>query len=53
MTEPVDTDPQANAAELLRRAAQDLAAQQAATKAKQQQGGPGTREGVLPGTSGH
>lgn len=53
MSEPVDTDPQADAQELLRRAAQDLATQQAATKAKQQQGGPGTREGVLPAGSGH
>lgn len=48
MSEPIDTDPQADAAELLRRAAQDLAAAQAATAAKQAQGGPGTRQGVLP-----
>ena len=45
---PVADDATASAPELLARAAQDLAAQQAATAKKQQQGGPGTREGVLP-----
>jgi hypothetical protein len=48
VSEPVDTDPQADAQELLRRAAQDLAAAQAAAQAKQAQGGTGTRQGVLP-----
>jgi hypothetical protein len=50
---PVADDATASAPELLARAAQDLAATQAATKAKQQQGGPGTREGVLPAGNGH
>jgi hypothetical protein len=49
VSEPIDTDPQADAQELLRRAAQDLANAQAATAAKQAQGGPGNRQGVLPG----
>jgi hypothetical protein len=34
MSEPVDTDPQADAAELLRRAAQDLAEAQARSEAR-------------------
>jgi len=50
---PVADDATASAPELLARAAQDRAAQQAATKAKQDQGGPGTREGVLPSGGGH
>jgi hypothetical protein len=49
MSEPVATDPQASAAELLRRAQQDYAATQAAAREKQAQGGPGTRQGILPG----
>jgi hypothetical protein len=53
VTEPVDTDPQANAQELLRRAAQDLANALAATRAKQAQGGTGTRQGVLPSGNSH
>lgn len=51
MSKPVDTDPQADAAELLRRAAADLAAAQQAAAAKQAQGGTGVRQGVLPGGS--
>jgi hypothetical protein len=50
---PVAEDATASAPELLARAAQDLAAAQAAAEAKQAQGGPGTREGVLPSGSGH
>jgi hypothetical protein len=49
----VTDDATASAPELLARAAQDRATQQAAAKAKQQQGGPGTREGVLPAGNGH
>ncbi|MFB7440225.1 hypothetical protein ACFC01_18010 [Streptomyces mirabilis] len=49
MIEPVDTDPQAGPAELLRRAQQDYAATQVAARAKQAQGGPGEREGIIPG----
>ncbi len=49
---PVDADAQATAAELHTRAAQDLAATQAATRAKQAQGGTGTRQGILPGGGG-
>ncbi|MDX3637827.1 hypothetical protein PV728_48175 [Streptomyces europaeiscabiei] len=46
---PVTEDPNATAAQLLARAAADLAATQAAAAAKAAQGGAGTRQGVLPG----
>lgn len=49
MSEPVDTDQNATLAELLRRAQQDYAATQADARAKQAQGGPGEREGIIPG----
>ncbi|MGW1497556.1 hypothetical protein ACWCQW_03010 [Streptomyces mirabilis] len=49
MIEPVDTDQNATLAELLRRAQQDYAHAQAAARAKQAQGGPGEREGIIPG----
>lgn len=48
-TTPVTDDAQATAAQLQARAAADLATQQAATRAKQNQGGTGTRQGILPG----
>ncbi|NEE12009.1 hypothetical protein G3M58_36825 [Streptomyces sp. SID7499] len=48
-TTPVHEDSNATVAQLQQRAAADLAATRAATKAKQQQGGTGTRQGVLPG----
>lgn len=51
MSEPVATDPQANAQELLARAAQDLANTQAAAAAKAAQGGTGTRQGILPASN--
>lgn len=46
-TTPVVDDATATAAQLQARAAADLAAQQAATRAKQEQGGTGVRQGVL------
>lgn len=49
---PVANDANATAAELHARAAQDLAATQAAARAKQAQGGTGTRQGILPGGGG-
>lgn len=49
-TTPVADDATATAAQLQARAAADYAAQQAATLAKQEQGGTGTRHGVLPAT---
>jgi hypothetical protein len=51
MTEPtpVADDAHATAAELLARAARDYSNTQAATQARQAQGGQETREGVLPG----
>lgn len=45
---PIADDVHATAPEVLARAAADYAAQQAATRTKQQQGGTGAREGVLP-----
>lgn len=45
---PVTADANATAAQLLARAAQDLAATQAAAAQKQAQG-DGVRQGVLPG----
>lgn len=48
---PVTADANANAAQLLARAAQDLAAAQAAARQKQEQGA-GMRGGILPG-GGH
>jgi hypothetical protein len=54
MTEPtpVAEDATATPEQLLARAAQDLAAAQAAARNKAEQGGPGQRQGVLPG-GGH
>lgn len=49
---PVTDDAHATTTQLQQRAAQDRAAQQAAAKAKQAQGGTGTRQGILPG-GGH
>ena len=49
MSEPVDTDQNATLAELLRRAKQDYDDTQAAARTKQTQGGPGEREGIIPG----
>lgn len=46
---PVADDPTATSAQLLDRAAQDLAAAQAAARTKAERGGPGQRQGVLPG----
>lgn len=46
---PVDTDKDAVLAELLRRARQDYATAKAAARAKKAQGGPGEREGIIPG----
>jgi hypothetical protein len=46
---PVVNDANATAAQLHARAAADLAAAQAAARAKQKQGGTGVRQGVLPG----
>lgn len=54
MTEPtpVDLDVHAIAPELLARAHTDYAAQQAAARAKQEQGGTGERHGILPSEQG-
>lgn len=53
MIEPVPSphhdDANTTPAQLLASAAADYAAQQAATREKQAQGGPGVRQGVLPG----
>lgn len=49
-TTPVADDATATAAEVLTRAQADYAAAQAAAHAKQEQGGTGVRQGVLPGT---
>lgn len=46
---PFHDDANATPAQLLARAADDLAQQQAATRAKEQQGGSEQRQGVLPG----
>lgn len=46
---PFHDDADAIPAQLLARAAKDYATQQAATHEKQEQGGPGVRQGVLPG----
>ena len=46
---PVTDDAHASAAQLQARAAADLANAQAAARAKHDQGGPGERNGVLPG----
>lgn len=48
---PVVEDLHAVAAQLQARAAADYAAQQAATRTHQQQGGTGQRDGILPGGS--
>lgn len=48
---PAVTDQGATPAQLLARAAADYAQAQAATRQKQAQGGPGQRDGVLPGSS--
>lgn len=48
---PVTEDQAATAVQLLARAAQDLEAARAAAAAKAAQGGPGTRQGVLPGNT--
>jgi hypothetical protein len=47
---PAVTDQNATTAQLLARAANDYATQQAANRNKQEQGGPGQRDGVLPGS---
>jgi hypothetical protein len=44
----VADDVHATAPQLLARAAVDYARQQAATRAKQDQGGTGVRQGILP-----
>lgn len=49
MSEPVDTDATATAAELLARAAADYEHANNVTDAIEAQGGTGIREGVLPG----
>lgn len=46
---PAVTDQNATPDQLLARAAADYAQAQAATRAKQEQGGPEQRDGVLPG----
>lgn len=46
---PFHDDQNATPTQLLAAAANDLAQQQAYTREKQQQGGPGVRQGVLPG----
>jgi hypothetical protein len=46
---PAVTDQDATTAQLHARAAADYAQAQAANRAKQAQGGPGQRDGVLPG----
>ena len=48
---PFHDDANATPAQLLAAAANDLATQQAANRAKQEQGGPEQRDGVLPGGS--
>lgn len=48
ITDVVD-DATATPAQLLARAAQDLAAEQAAARKKEEQGSTGNREGVLSG----
>ncbi|MFD1274888.1 hypothetical protein [Streptomyces kaempferi] len=50
-TTPVDEDAHATPAQLLARAAQDLTAEQAAARKKEEQGSTGNREGVLPGSA--
>jgi hypothetical protein len=47
---PAVTDQGAIIVELLARAANDYATQQAANRQKQEQGGPEQRDGVLPGS---
>ena len=47
---PAVTDQNATTAELLARAANDYAQAQAANRAKQAQGGPGQRDGILTGS---
>lgn len=53
MTAPIPSphhdDQGATIAQLHARASADLAAQQAANRKKQEQGGPEVRQGVLPG----
>jgi hypothetical protein len=49
---PVAADLNASAPQLLARAAHDYAQAQAAARTKDDQGGPGTRQGILPG-GGH
>jgi hypothetical protein len=46
---PFHDDAHATPAELLASAADDYATQQGATRDHQAQGGPGVRDGVLPG----
>ncbi|MER5715744.1 hypothetical protein [Streptomyces sp. NPDC002132] len=46
---PALDDAHATVAELHARAAQDYAGQQAANRKKQERGGTGVRQGVLPG----
>lgn len=48
-TTPVADDLHATPAQLLARAADDLAAAQAAARMKEEKGGSGHRQGVLPG----
>lgn len=48
-TIPVADDATANPAQLLDRAATDYAVAQAAARTRAEQGGPGRRQGVLPG----
>ncbi|WP_330236134.1 hypothetical protein [Streptomyces sp. NBC_00566] len=48
-TTPVHEDANATTAQLQQRAAADLAAARAAAEAKQEQGGTGNRQGILPG----
>ena len=47
---PFHDDANATPTQLLAAAANDLATQQAANRAKQEQGGPEQRDGVLPGS---
>ena len=53
MSVPVDTDQNATLAELLRRAKQDYDETQASARANETQGGPGEREGIIPGGGAH
>lgn len=46
---PVAEDLHATTAQLQQRAATDYAQAQAAAQAKAAEGGPGTRQGILPG----